>query len=180
MESGIRYVITFETIRSSCPMKDSDSSGEECAQTQSVSHLCVVDILAKLDGMQEVMSVNCSEARQVSSPKSLEPNEDSSQDSFSEAVDVPERDTIQINEEEIDGALNSSSENDMRRLQYSHVRNKRSINLGALKDVDNSEHNLISQFAELAVKTLDEVDPDNMKQIVLEITEAKKQVSLVF
>lgn len=178
MESGIRYVITFETIRSSCPMLDSDSSGEECAQTQSVSHLCVVDILAKVDGLQEVMSVNCSEARQVSSPS--ESNEDSSQGGFSEAADVRERDTIQINEEEIDGAPNSSSEDDLRRLQYSHVRDRRSINLGALKDVDNSEHDLISQFAELAVKTLDEVDPDNMKQIVLEITEAKKQVSSVF
>ena len=54
----------------------------------------------------------------------------------------------------------------------------RSANVGALKDVDKSEFNLVAQFAELAVKTLDEIDPDNTKRVVLGITEAKKQVCL--
>lgn len=58
------------------------------------------------------------------------------------------------------------------------IRMSRSSNVGALKDVDKSEFDLIAQFAELAVKTLDEIDPDNKKRIVLGVKEAKKQVCI--
>jgi len=58
-----------------------------------------------------------------------------------------------------------------------NVRKRRSSDQGALRDIDKNEQDLVYRFAELAVRTLDEVDPDNNKRILLGVTEAKKQVS---
>lgn len=61
-----------------------------------------------------------------------------------------------------------------------NIRKRRSSDQGALRDIDKNEQDLVYRFAELAVRTLDEVDPDNNKRILLGVTEAKKQVSSIY
>jgi hypothetical protein len=60
-------------------------------------------------------------------------------------------------------------------------RNRRETTLrsvpGGLKDIDKSEAELVNKLAEIAVRTLDEIDEDDKKRVVLDVVSAQKQVS---
>jgi len=47
---------------------------------------------------------------------------------------------------------------------------------GGLKDIDGSEIELVNKLAHIAVQTLDEIDEDDKKRVVLEVLGAQKQV----
>jgi hypothetical protein len=47
---------------------------------------------------------------------------------------------------------------------------------GGLKDIDKSELELVNKLARIAVQTLDEIDEDDKKRVVLEVLSAQKQV----
>jgi hypothetical protein len=47
---------------------------------------------------------------------------------------------------------------------------------GGLRDIDNSEIELVNKLAQIAVQTLDEIDEDDKKRVVLEVLSAQKQV----
>ncbi|XP_021923638.1 uncharacterized protein LOC110831681 isoform X2 [Zootermopsis nevadensis] len=48
--------------------------------------------------------------------------------------------------------------------------------LGGLKDIDKSELELVNKLAHIAVQTLDEIDEDDKKRVVLEVLSAQKQI----
>ncbi|XP_073996147.1 cathepsin F-like isoform X3 [Rhodnius prolixus] len=48
--------------------------------------------------------------------------------------------------------------------------------LATLKEVEANEKELVTQLADLAVKTLDDIDTDNYKRVVAEVLDAKKQL----
>ena len=50
---------------------------------------------------------------------------------------------------------------------------------GGLKDIDSSEIELVNKLAHIAVQTLDEIDEDDKKRVVLEVLGAQKQVRTV-
>jgi len=47
---------------------------------------------------------------------------------------------------------------------------------GGLKDIGSSETELVNKLAQIAVQTLDEIDEDDKKRVVLEVLGAQKQV----
>lgn len=47
---------------------------------------------------------------------------------------------------------------------------------GGLKDIDSSEIELVNKLAHIAVQTLDEIDEDDKKRVVLQVLGAQKQV----
>jgi hypothetical protein len=49
---------------------------------------------------------------------------------------------------------------------------------GGLKDIGKSEVELVNKLAEIAVQTLDEIDEDDKKRVVLGVLGAQKQVSI--
>lgn len=50
---------------------------------------------------------------------------------------------------------------------------------GGLKDIDSSETELVNKLAQITVETLDEIDEDDKKRVVLKVLGAKKQVRTV-
>jgi hypothetical protein len=50
---------------------------------------------------------------------------------------------------------------------------------GGLKDIDSSEVELVNKLAHIAVQTLDEIDEDDKKRVVLEVLSAQKQVRTI-
>lgn len=49
---------------------------------------------------------------------------------------------------------------------------------GGLKDIDKSEKELVTKLAEIAVWTLDDIDEDDQKRVVLDVIGAQKQVNI--
>ncbi|XP_033609858.1 uncharacterized protein LOC111870693, partial [Cryptotermes secundus] len=47
---------------------------------------------------------------------------------------------------------------------------------GGLKDIDKSEVELVNKLSEIAVRTLDEIDEDDRRRVVLEVLGAQKQI----
>jgi len=185
VESGIRYIITFEARLSWCPISETPSNFKDCTLQNGENRICVVEIIKKPDGSQLVDFNNCT-ANSENFKESLnsESHEGAFQSTFSDsvvqldAVNTKPVDSVDKFEpdEDRDGSVDSSPENTDFADVIEDIRAKRSSNFGALRDVDESEQDLITQFAELAVKTLDDVDPDNTKRIVLGVSEAKKQI----
>ncbi|XP_052123154.1 uncharacterized protein LOC113207913 isoform X1 [Frankliniella occidentalis] len=186
VELGIRYIITFEARRTLCPIPSgTPSTPVECNLQDEESRVCVVEILKKIDGSQLVAFNNCTDDESSTEFHNRESHENAFEGNSPDSrVDM---DTINIKpvdfverfddlEEDLESTANNSPQDTDVTEVVESIRAKRLANFGALRDVDKSEHDLISQFAELAVKTLDEVDPDNTKRIVLGVSEAKKQI----
>lgn len=57
-------------------------------------------------------------------------------------------------------------------------RRKREIQV--LKDMTDNEKELIEELAQISVRTMDDLDPDDNRRVVLDILEAKKQVKIIF
>ncbi|KAK3912549.1 Putative cysteine proteinase [Frankliniella fusca] len=185
VESGIRYIITFEARRSWCPISETPSNIKDCTLQDEENQICMVEIIKKPDGSQLVAFNNCTtNSHNSMEDQNSESHESAFQSTFSDSK--VQLDAVNLNPvdpvdkfdvgEDLDGSVDSSSED----VDFAEIsedfRAKRSSNFGALRDVDKNEQDLITQFAELAVKTLDDVDPDNTKRIVLGVTEAKKQI----
>ncbi|KAF6198874.1 hypothetical protein GE061_006897 [Apolygus lucorum] len=61
-------------------------------------------------------------------------------------------------------------------LHEAHQSLQRRSVIGGLKEVEVSENDLVKELSELAVKTLDDVDEDNVRRTVIDILDAKKQL----
>ncbi|XP_069682652.1 uncharacterized protein [Periplaneta americana] len=49
-------------------------------------------------------------------------------------------------------------------------------NFGSLKEIDESEKGMVKNLAEIAINTLDEIDEDDTKRVIIDILSAKKQI----
>ncbi|XP_034238898.1 uncharacterized protein LOC117643876 isoform X1 [Thrips palmi] len=167
VESDIKYAITFAIDLIPCADKGTD--GEECSPLPAERHLCTVEFVRDEAGTKFSYN-NCTSDMFVNPPaKAPESNES--------GVDAPFELTQSMKDEkkpmdEGDSSLNITDDV----MAVENVRKRRSSDQGALRDIDKNEQDLVYRFAELAVRTLDEVDPDNNKRILLGVTEAKKQI----
>ncbi|XP_063233965.1 uncharacterized protein LOC134537443 isoform X2 [Bacillus rossius redtenbacheri] len=78
-------------------------------------------------------------------------------------------------EESDSGSVSNGVQDD--KVQDSMDRDRRNAQtVGALKDFDKSDEDLVNELGQIAVATLDELDDDDNKRVVLEILDAKKQI----
>ncbi|PSN29667.1 hypothetical protein C0J52_23971 [Blattella germanica] len=98
-----------------------------------------------------------------------------------------EKRTAENNSGESDESSEESRENENQEEKIDKIaeyitenRNRRETsltpNVGALKEVADSEKELVDKLAQIAVNTLDEIDEDDKKRVVLEILSAQKQI----
>lgn len=167
VESNIKYAITFAIDLPQCVNKETNG-GEECSPQPAERRVCAIEFV--LDGA-DTKSVynNCTSDMFANLPaKSPKPDENGVYPLFELSEIIKEEmKTIDSGEP----TLNSKDS-----MVVENVRKRRSSEQGALRDIDKNEQDLVYRFAELAVRTLDEVDPDNNKRILLGVTEAKKQI----
>ncbi|KAJ1528577.1 hypothetical protein ONE63_006981 [Megalurothrips usitatus] len=182
VESSIKYVITFEVLRTWCSINDPPKNRDECLPQVENSRICVVEVIDK-SGTQYAAYNNCTnDFEKEMSNKNWESHESAyhggspSNDGELISVDMKMPEVFQSNEKMDEEGMQDNSQEIEDTQEVEDARVQRSANFGSLRDVDKSEQDLISQFAALAVKTLDDVDPDNRKRIVLGVTEAKKQI----
>jgi hypothetical protein len=133
---------------------------------------------SKLD---EPSSESSSEEEKISKPK-LESDD-------SKETEQPESQKVHGNSDESDQSSEESNEKQEKIIENfgeyitGESRNRRETTprstLGGLKDIDKSELELVNKLAHIAVQTLDEIDEDDKKRVVLEVLGAQKQVQIV-
>jgi hypothetical protein len=107
----------------------------------------------------------------------------------SEETEHQESQKVQGNSDESDQSSEESNEKQEKIIEdfgayiTGENRNRRETTarsaLGGLKDIDKSELELVNKLAHIAVETLDEIDEDDKKRVVLEVLRAQKQVQIV-
>ena len=98
-------------------------------------------------------------------------------------TEQPERQTVQDRSDESDQSSVERQEKIREKFApyfTEENRDRREITSlsapGGLKDIDRSEMELVNKLAHIAVQTLDEIDEDDKKRVVLEVLGAQKQV----
>lgn len=138
------------------------------------------EIEKKPDKLQldDQSSGSTSDEDQVSKPK--KENGDSIE------TEQPESQTVQDRSDESDQSFEERQEKISEKLASYFTeenRDRREITPlstpGGLKDIDSSETELVNKLAHIAVQTLDEIDEDDKKRVVLEVLGAQKQVRTV-
>jgi hypothetical protein len=107
----------------------------------------------------------------------------------SEETNEPERQKLQGQSDESDQSSESNERQEkiienIAEYVTGESRNRRETTSrsvpGGLKDIDKSEVELINRLAEIAVQTLDDIDEDDKKRVVLDVLGAQKQVSSAY
>lgn len=135
------------------------------------------EIQKKSDKLQldDQSSESASDEDQISKPK--KENDDSIE------TEQPESQTIQDHSDESDQSFEVRQEKISEKIAAyltGENRDRRETTPwstpGGLKDIGSSEIELVNKLAQIAVQTLDEIDEDDKKRMVLEVLGAQKQV----
>jgi len=135
------------------------------------------EIQKKADKLQldDQSSESTSDEDQISKPKK--------ENDGSIETEQPESQTVQDHSDESDQSFEERQEKIREKFSTYFAgedRDRREITPrstpGGLKDIDSSEIELVNKLAQIAVQTLDEIDEDDKKRVVLEVLGAQKQV----
>lgn len=125
--------------------------------------------------LDDQSSESTSDEDRISKPK--KENDDSIE------TEQPESQTVQDRSDESDQSFEQRQEKIREKFAAYFAgedRDRREITPrstpGGLKDIDSSEIELVNKLAQIAVQTLDEIDEDDKKRMVLEVLGAQKQV----